>query len=550
MFRIYCIISILLLSFSVQSQILTKKRNHFSEADSLRGSLRAERTSYDVKKYDLKIKVEPEKKYISGVNSMDFNVIENTNRIQVDLFENMNLDSVVYQKNQLNFERKYNAIFLNFKEELKASDQVQNIKLYFSGFPIVAQRAPWDGGFVFEKDKNGNHFIATAVQGIGASLWFPNKDHPADEPDEVTVTIINPSDLIGVSNGRLTKTKKLKDGFTAYTWEVKNPINNYNISLNIADYVHFSDQFNDLDLDYYVLSYNLEKAKKQFQQVKPMLACFEEKFGAYAFYEDGYKLVETPYLGMEHQSAVAYGNGYKNGYLGRDLSNTGVGLKWDFIIIHESAHEWFGNSISSSDIADMWIHESFTTYAESVYVECQFGYDDAVKYLNGLRPLIANDSPIQGTYGVHNEGSSDMYYKGANMLHTIRSIVNNDKLWWKTLKDFHLNFQYQTIDKKQVVTFFNEKLDLNLSSVFDHYITESDIPLLEYHLNKKNELMMRWKSPIEDFKMPIDYFIKSQKHRSIISSNQWTNTNLKVKKLKNLNFDKKSFYIKTKRVLQ
>lgn len=550
MFRIYCIISILLLSFSVQSQILTKKRNHYSEADSLRGSLRPERTSYDVKKYDLKVKVEPEKKYISGVNSMDFIVNENTNRIQVDLFKNMNLDSVIYQKNQLDFERKFNAVFINFEKELEASDQKQNIKLYFSGYPIVAKRAPWDGGFVFDKDKNGNHFIATAVQGIGASLWFPNKDHPADEPDEVTVTIINPSDLIGVSNGRLTKTEKLKNNLTAYTWQVKNPINNYNISVNIADYAHFSNQLNDLDLDYYVLSYNLEKAKKQFQQVKPMLTCFEEKFGAYAFYEDGYKLVETPYLGMEHQSAVAYGNGYENGYLGRDLSNTGVGLKWDFIIIHESAHEWFGNSISSSDIADMWIHESFTTYAESVYVECQFGYNDAVKYLNGLRPLIANDSPIQGTYGVHKEGSGDMYYKGANMLHTIRSIVDKDELWWKTLKDFHLNFQYQTIDKKQVITFFNEKLDLNLSSVFDHYITQSDIPTLEYYLNDKNELMMRWKSPIEGFKMPIDYFIKSKKHRSIISSNQWTNTKLKVKKFTNLNFDTKSFYIKTKQVSQ
>ncbi|MGO3237549.1 MAG: M1 family metallopeptidase [Psychroflexus halocasei] len=550
MFRIYCIISILLLSFSVQSQILTKKRNHFSEADSLRGSLRPERISYDVKKYDLKVKVEPGKKYISGVNRMDFIVKENTNRIQVDLFENMNLDSVVYQKNQMDFDRKFNAVFINFKEELKASDKLKNIRFYFSGYPIVAERAPWDGGFVFDKDKNGNHFIATAVQGVGASLWFPNKDHPADEPDEVTVTIINPSNLIGVSNGRLTNTEKLIDGFTAYTWEVKNPINNYNISVNIADYAHFSDQFDDLDLDYYVLSYNLEKAKKQFQQVKPMLACFEEKFGAYAFYEDGYKLIETPYLGMEHQSAVAYGNGYKNGYLGRDLSNTGVGLKWDFIIIHESAHEWFGNSISSSDIADMWIHESFTTYAESVYVECQFGYDDAVKYLNGLRPLIANDSPIQGVYGVHNEGSSDMYYKGANMLHTIRSVVNNDELWWETLKEFHLNFQYQTIDKKQVITFFNEKLDMNLSSVFEHYITLAEIPTLEYRIAKNNELLLRWKSPITDFQMPIDYFIKSDKHRTMISSDQWINTNLKVRKNKDLNFDTTSFYIKTKRVSQ
>lgn len=548
MFRIYCIILILFLSFSTHAQILTKKRQKFSQADSLRGGLRIERTSYDVKKYDLSVKVNPEKRFISGVNSMSFKVLENTKKIQVDLFKNMNLDSVVYQANHLKFERIHNAVFIDFDHELKSTEQLHKVHLYFSGFPKVAKRAPWDGGFVFEKDKNGNHFIATAVQGIGASLWFPNKDHPADEPDEVEVTIINPSHLIGVSNGRLVKTQDLNNGYTAYTWKVINPINNYNISVNIADYAHFSDQYKNLDLDYYVLSYNLEKAKKQFKQVKPMLACFEEKFGAYAFYEDGYKLVETPYLGMEHQSAVAYGNAYKNGYLGSDLSNTGVGLKWDFIIIHESAHEWFGNSISSSDIADMWIHESFTTYAESVYIECQFGYDEAVEYLNGLRARIANKSPIQGVYGVHHEGSSDMYYKGANMLHSIRSIVNNDDLWWETLKDFHLRFQYQTIDKNQVIQFFNEKLNINLTPVFEHYLSLADIPVLEYQLNENKELMLKWQSSIADFEMPIDYQINQKKQRSVVTSEAWTNTNLKIKDLKNLSFDTASFYIKLKQV--
>lgn len=550
MCRIYCIISILLLSFPLQAQILTEKKENYTETDSLRGGLRHERTSYDVKKYTLEVRVEPEEKYISGLNTMDFIIKKVTNRIQVDLFENMKLDSVVYQSHHLNFKRKQNAIFIKFENEIKASEEIHSMQLYFSGHPIVAQTPPWDGGFVFEKDDNGKDFIAVAVQGIGASLWFPNKDHPADEPDEVSVKVINPGDLVGVSNGRLTQTETLEDGYKAYTWEVKNPINNYNITLSIGDYVHFSDKFKDLDLDYYVLSYNLEKAKKQFKQVKPMLACYEEKFGSYAFKEDGYKLVETPYLGMEHQSAIAYGNNYENGYLGRDLSKTGVGLKWDYIIIHESAHEWFGNSVSASDIADMWIHESFTTYAESVYIECLFGHEDAVKYLMGIRQLIANDAPIQGVYGVHNEGSSDMYYKGANMLHTIRSIVNDDDLWWQTLKDFNLHFQHQTIDKEQVVSFFNKKIYKDLTSVFEHYVTQAKIPVLEYRLSDKKELLLRWSSPIDNFQMPIAFQFNKKNQRVSVSSNKWKHTGFKVNDLKDIEFDTTSFYVKTKQVSQ
>ncbi|WP_026839133.1 M1 family metallopeptidase [Gillisia sp. JM1] len=524
------------------SQVLSNKNKQYTEADSLRGSLRPER-SYDVLKYHLQVQIDPEERFISGFNTITFKAEEDLPVMQIDLFENMRIDSILHGAEKLGYKRKFNAVFVEFEEALSA-ETTDSIQVFYSGNPIVAKNAPWDGGFVFKKDEEGNPWIAVAVQGTGASLWYPNKDHQSDEPEEALIEIAVPNGLTNVSNGRLLGTTDLENGYTRWSYKVSNPINNYDIVFNIANYVHFQDKYEDLDLDYYVLPYNLEKAKKQFSEVKPMMECFYEKFGEYPFKEDGYKLVETPYLGMEHQSAVAYGNYYKMGYLGRDLSGTGIGLKWDFIIIHESGHEWFGNSITANDIADMWIHEGFTTYSEAVYVECRWGKEDALKYLEGLRKNIGNKSPIIGDYGVNSEGSGDMYPKGANLLNTLRSIYNNDELWWKTLKDYTLTFKHKTIDTRTVENFFNTPVKIDLQPIFDQYLRYSAIPVLEFKETGKR-ISYRWKTDVADFNMPVDVFIDKKEIR-LTPSNTWKELSKKVKDRDDIKVNEKEFYIETK----
>ncbi|MGM1054959.1 MAG: M1 family metallopeptidase [Bacteroidota bacterium] len=534
--------SIVLVLFGLNtscSQVLSDTQQKYTEADSLRGSLRAER-SYDVLKYHLRVRVDPEEKFISGFNTILFQAGEELPVMQIDLFENMQIDSIIHQNKELQYERKFNAVFIEFIEPLKklAKDSVQ---VYYSGHPIIAENAPWDGGFVFEKDNDGNHWIAVAVQGTGASLWYPNKDHQSDEPEEVLIEVTVPNGLMNVSNGRFIGKKDLGDGFTRWSWKVTNPINNYNVVLNIGNYVHFKDTYQDLDLDYYVLPYNLEKAKKQFEEVKPMMECFYKKFGEYPFVEDGFKLVETPYLGMEHQSVVAYGNEYKNGYLGRDLSGTGIGLRFDFIIIHESGHEWFGNSITAKDIADMWIHEGFTAYSEAVYIECRWGKDDALEYLKGTRKGIGNHTPIIGDYGVNSEGSGDMYYKGASLLNTIRSIYNDDELWWKTLKNYTETYKHQIIDTETTEIFFDKATDINLKPVFDQYLRHSKLPKLQF---KKvgTQIYYRWQKAVENFNMPVDVFIKGEEMR-LYPTNIWKLLPKMVKDKKDIEINDLKFYI-------
>lgn len=522
----------------VSAQVLSNKTT-YTKADTLRGSLRAER-AYDVQKYHLNVKVEPEKKYIAGSNTIVFKAEENLPVMQVDLFENMQVDSILHKGKTLDYTRSHNAIFLQFEEAL-AKEAVDSIQFFYSGHPIVARNAPWDGGFVFDRDEDGNHWISVAVQGTGASLWYPNKDHQSDEPEEALIEVAVPNGLMNVSNGRFIGKEDMGEGFTRWSWKVTNPVNNYNIVLNIANYKHFSDRYKDLDLDYYVLPYNLEKAKKQFKEVKVMMDCFYGKFGAYPFEEDGFKMVETPYLGMEHQSVVAYGNDYKMGYLGNDLSGTGIGLKWDFIIIHESGHEWFGNSITAKDIADMWIHEGFTTYSEAVYVECRWGKEDALEYLKGLRGGIGNHSPVIGDYGVNSEGSGDMYSKGANLLNTIRSIYNDDELWWKTLRDYTLTYRHQIIDTKTTEAFFDKVTDVDLKPVFDQYLRHTSLP--ELQLKKKGEkVLYRWKTDVEDFKMPVDVFIK-EKETLIYPTGKWQS--LPITETSELEVNELKYYIGT-----
>ena len=514
----------------------------FTRKDSLQGGLRIERTSFDVQRYDLNIKVNIDDRTISGYNDIAFKVVSNTSRIQIDLFDNMSVDSIIFNDKKLEYKRDFNAVFINFPSELKSGSS-EKIKFYYSGKPLIAKNAPWDGGFVYKKDKAGKPWVAVAVQGTGASLWYPVKDSQSDEPDNgASIKVAVPNGLMNVSNGRFLGSEDLKNGYTRWDWEVKNPINTYDITLNIADYAHIHDVLDGLDLDYYVLKENEEKAKTHFEEVKPMLTCFQQKFGKYPFSDDGFKLVETPYLGMEHQSAVAYGNKYKKGYMGSDLSGTGIGLLFDYIIIHESGHEWFGNSVTSKDIADMWIHEGFTQYTEVVYVECQYGKEKADKYVNGLRFNVGNKTPIIGNYGVNNEGSGDMYPKGALLLNTIRNIIDNDEKWWKLILKYSETFRHKIIDTETVIAFFNKESGQDLTSVFNQYLRYPALPELILKLNK-NKLEFKWKTNEPNFKMPVDVKINGKETR-IHPTNEFAKSKLKIKSLNEVEVLKTEFYVR------
>lgn len=533
------LLALLLGGMLSHAQLLQEKKG-YSRADTLRGSLRKER-NFDVQHYTLDVKVIPDERFISGSNTILFIPEENLATIQIDLYENMKVDSIVYKGKNLTYTREFNAVFIHFPKSLQKGSE-ETIEFFYSGNPIVAKRAPWDGGFVFTKSESGQPWIATACQGAGASLWWPNKDHQSDEPDTgVDILVSVPEDLVDVSNGRLLKTTKLYNGYVQYHWVVTNPINNYDVTLNIGDYVQFGETYKGLELNYYVLRENLEKAKEQFEEVKPMMDCFQDKFGEYPFKEDSYKLVETPHLGMEHQSAVAYGNKYRKGYLGMDLSRTGIGLKWDFIIIHETGHEWYGNSITAKDIADMWIHEGFTTYSEAVYIECRWGYDDALKYLNGIKRSIQNDRPIIGDYGVNSEGSSDMYNKGAILLNTLRSVINDDDKWWKLIKSYTLHFKHQTITTEQVVAYFEQETGIQLKPIFDQYLRYTAIPVLELKQDGK-AVLYRWKTDVKDFNMPVE--IITDKVQTLHATNNWQRKELMNTKLEDVQVNTYKYYIK------
>ena len=515
----------------------------YTRRDSLQGGLRPERTSFDVQRYDLNIKLDPENRFISGYNDITFKVVENTKRIQLDLFENMSVDSIVLNNKKLAYKRDNDAVFISFPEAIKKGTE-QQLRFYYSGKPKVARNAPWDEGFVFKKDNNGKHWIGVAVQGTGASLWYPVKDHQTDEPERgASIKVAVPNGLMNVSNGRMTGSEKLKDGYTRWDWEVKNPINNYTITLNVADYAHIHDNHNGLDIDYYVLRYNEAKARKHFEEVKPMLDCFESKFGKYPFYEDSYKLVETPYLGMEHQSAVAYGNNFKKGYMGYDMTGTEIGMLFDYITIHESGHEWFGNSITSKDIADMWIHEGFTTYSETVYVECRYGYDKAMQYITGQRASVMNAKPVIGVFGVNKEGSQDMYYKGALMLNTLRHVINNDEKWWAMILKYCETYKKQVIDTETVVSFFNKESGLNLTSIFNQYLRYKAVPVLQLRMNG-NTFEYRWKTDVADFKMPVEVAAGNNTVR-LNATNNWQKATVNIDNLSAVQVPRTKFYIMT-----
>lgn len=496
----------LFMAVSANAQgLLGKSEEVFTRQDTLRGSITKERAWWDVKHYHLDIKVNPADSTITGSNTIRYQVLQEYNRMQIDLQNPMEIRKVIQDGVPLKYTREGNAFFIELVAPQKTG-AIKELTVFYGGKPKVAVNPPWDGGITWKKDGNGNHFIASSCQGLGASVWWPNKDHMYDEVDGMLISVNVPKNLMDVSNGRLQSVKQMKDGTKTYNWVVVNPINNYGVNINIGDYVSFSEKYKGekgvLDCSYYVLRDNLAKAKMQFKDAGRMLKAFEHWFGPYPFYEDSYKLVEVPYLGMEHQSSVTYGNGYQNGYKGRDLSGTGWGLKFDFIIIHESGHEWFANNITYKDIADMWIHESFTNYSESLFVEYYYGKEAGNTYVRGIRKNIMNDKPIIGIYDVNHEGSSDMYYKGANMLHTLRQIVNDDEKWRTILRGLGSTFYHQTVTTQQIEDYLSDAVGTDLSAFFNQYLRDIRIPTLEYFF-KDNALGYRWTNCVPGFNMPV-----------------------------------------------
>lgn len=537
-----------LILFPMLSCAFALQAQEFTKADSLRGYLFPGRANYDVHYYHLDVEVDPEDRSLRGTNTIHFEVLAPLKTMQIDLYRNMQITSVKMGGASLSFEKNGNATFIELPGELQTGAKEQ-IEIAYHGVPEVAANAPWDGGFVWSADSRDNPWIGVACEGDGASLWWPCKDHLTEEPDSMLISCTVPEPLMCVANGRLRMKEKAGGGKTTYHWFVNSPINSYNVTLNIARYAHFQDSYvsnidgDTLSLDYYVLPENLKKAKKHFGQVKPMMDCFEQYFGKYPFYEDGYKLVETPYLGMEHQSAIAYGNKYLSGYLGLDMS----GLGFDYIIIHETAHEWFGNSISAGDIAEAWIHESFTTYAEAVYVECMSDYATAVNYLKQQRMLIQNQNPIIGPLGVNYHGwadDTDLYYKGSWMLHSLRGHVNDDEKFFATLHGFSGYFRHQVISTEEVVRYFSDELDMDLASFFNQYLRHADLPVLDFEVRKKGkgaELRYRWKAGEGGFDMPVDVLTPDGTIR-VHPTGEWQETRLKHVKEKDIKIDTDRFY--------
>jgi aminopeptidase N len=522
----------------------------FTRADTIRGSNTPERSWWDAAFYDLAVKVNPADSSIAGRNTIIYRILGPAREMQIDLQQPLRVDSIVQDGIELSVRRDGNALFVRLLSPQRVGSR-KAISVYYRGKPAVALRAPWDGGFVWARDSLGNPWIATANEGLGASVWWPNKDIYSDEPDSQRVAITVPEPLINVSNGRLRSAKSNGDGTTTFEWFVRNPINNYNVAVNAAKYAHFSDVYigegGRLSLDFWPLVYHLDTARKQFQQAKPVLKCFEHWFGPFPWYSDGFKLVETPHLGMEHQSAIAYGNQYLNGYLGRDRSATGHGLKWDFIIVHEAAHEWWGNNVTMSDAADMWIHESFADYAEGLYTECQQGKQAGAEYIIGKRAGIENARPIVGVYGVNYEGSGDMYNKGGNMLHTIRQLVNDDARWRRVLRGINQVFARQTVSGRQIENYMSRNTRLDLAKVFDQYLRTTRIPVLEYRIDGTT-LSHRWTNVVPGFDMPVKVTLSPGTFSFIQPIERWLTTPIRVKP-EDFRVDQ-NFYITTRDVLK
>ncbi|MFN0122119.1 MAG: M1 family metallopeptidase [Blastocatellia bacterium] len=528
---------------------VTAQSGNVTRQEILRGSVTPEREWWDVLHYHLKVEFLPETRSLRGTNTITFKALTAGRKMQIDLQQPLAITKVIHGAASLKFEREENVYWLTFDKEVPRGAE-EKIEVLYEGVPVVSRNPPWSGGITWGRDDLGEHFITTTCQGIGASIWWPNKDHGSDEPDRgMRISVTTPENLVAVSNGRLKNTEHNAAARTkTWSWEVSNPINNYGVNVNIGNYVNFSEKYQGkggaLDLEYWVLPHQKETAIRQFREVPRMLAAFEHWFGPYPFYEDGYKLVTVSYPGMEHQSSVTYGNWFRNGYRQRDESQTGVGFKFDFIIVHESGHEWFGNNISMKDGADMWIHEGFTNYSENLFVEYHFGRKDAEDYVIGTRRGIRNDRPIIGVYGANREGSGDMYPKGGNMLHTIRHIINDDEKWLSILRGLNTDFRHQTVTTEQIESWMTRKAGIDLGKVFDQYLRTVRIPLLRYRLSGKT-VSFRYDRVVKGFAMPIRVLINGQEVKS--TPHETTQTLTFAEEIRTFEVNR-NFYVETEKI--
>lgn len=535
------------ISCSLYAQVLDNDET-VTRADSLRGMLTPLRTCFDVTHYALDVKIDTVTRRISGSNTITLVAMQDFTRLQIDLFDHYTIDRIEWKGKKLKFSREFNAVFVEFPETIRKSSR-QSFTVFYSGTPIVAKNPPWDGGFIWSRDKSGNPWIAVACQGFGASSWWPNKDHQSDEPDSMLISITVPKGLTNVSNGRLRKQKDVGSGWTRFDYAVTYPINNYNVTFNVGKFAYFGETYTSYDgqkltCDYYVMPYNLEKAKVQFAQVKGMMDAFEKSFGKYAFYRDGYKLVESPHLGMEHQSAVAYGNNYVNGYKG--TGQAAEGLLFDFIIIHETAHEWWGNAVGSNDLADMWIHESFGNYAETIYLEGVYDYPTSLRYINANKTLVKNDRPIIGPRGVNKEGSGDMYPKGGLMLNTLRSVINNDKFWFEILRGIQDTYRYKTIDADSIFNYVRLKTGTDYCYFFDQYLKHKALPKLDVALFKKGStttMRYRWTADVKSFRMPIRVTTTKDRYEWVAPTTEWQTMKLENLDPRDFKIEEDRFYV-------
>jgi len=528
---------------------LVQDTTHYTHADTLRGSNGPARTWWEMQFYDLHVRLSLADSSVKGWNAITYRVLQPSRDMQIDLQQPLEIDSIVQDGRKLTYRRDGNAFFVTLQANQRAGE-TRAITVWYHGKPHVGRRLPWDGGFTFARDSLGQPWIATANEGVGASIWWPNKDYLGDEPDSQRIAITVPDPMIDVSNGRLRSTTHNRDGTTTYEWFVISPINNYDVTINAGQYAHFSDTLDGeagrLTLDFWPLAYHADTAKRQFQQVIPMLHCFEHWFGPYPWFADGYKLVETPHLGMEHQSAIAYGNHFLNGYLGHDLSRTGIGLQWDFIIVHESAHEWFGNNISDQDRADMWLHESFANYAEGIYTECRLGKTAGAAYMIGARAGVRNDRPIIPAYGVNAQGSGDMYPKGGNLLLTIRTIIDDDAKWRDILRGLNKAFYHQTVTGRQVEDYISREAGIDLSKVFAQYLSTTQIPVFEYRVQVAERgggmLSYHWANVVPGFDMPVRVNIPGLGTRTLRPTEAWQTLEVSSPRAAELSVDER-FYV-------
>jgi aminopeptidase N len=519
----------------------------FTRADTLRGSITPERAWWDVTFYDLHVTINPADSTIRGRNGISYRVTDTSRDLQIDLQAPLDVDSIVQDGRRLAHRRDGNVVLVT-PATPQRKGSVQTVVVYYHGKPKVAANAPWEGGFVWARDGQGKPWAATASQLTGASVWWPNKDTQADEPDSQRVALTVPDSLQAVANGRLHRVTRASAGWKTYEWFVAYPINNYAVAAYVGRYGKLTDTYDGqrgkLSLTYWPLAEHRDTARRHFKQVKTMMACFERWFGPYPWYPDGYQLVEAPFLGMEHQSAVAYGNRYLNGYRGTDVSGTGLGLTWDYIIVHESAHEWWGNNITAADAADMWVHESFASYAEGLFVECQQGTAAGASYLIGTRSRVKNDAPIVGPHGVNARGSDDMYYKGANMWHTIRHIIGDDPKWRSMLRYLHITFWHRIITGQRLQDRISGQARIDLSKVFAQYLTTTKIPVFEYSVDGQT-VKYRWTDVVPGFDMPLRINVAADSSVLLAPREAWQTTT--IPNAANVEIDK-NFYVVARRV--